>query len=77
MKYELTDKQKKKYTEEQVKQAIKYACEYQMGTDYQNAGQVLLFEGVADDGPEIKAMDILCDERNLAYNEIELKDIFE
>ena len=63
-----------KYTEKQVRQAIKYACEYQKTTDYQTAGNILLQEDCTE--REIKLLDELAGD-SIAANEIELKDIFD
>lgn len=69
-------KQKKKmYTEAELLQAIKYACEYQKAADYQIAGRLLIVDDSDLIENSVKLLDDLANENN-AFAEIELKDIF-
>ena len=66
----------KTYTEQDLRAAIKYACEYQKATDYQTAGQHLIVDE-ADLKANIESLlNELCDTDKTAYDEIEISDIF-
>lgn len=64
------------YTEEQLLQAIKYACEYQKAYDYQTAGGILIKDNFTTQEDVIKLLDELSND-TLANSEIDLKDIFD
>lgn len=66
----------KTYTEAELLQAIKYACEYQKATDYQTAGSLLIVDESELKANSILLLDELSNDTN-AFFEIELKDIFE
>lgn len=66
----------KTYTENELKEAIKYAMQYQKAMDYQTAGRILL----GGDKPSTDEMIALLDELatdTVNENDIELDDIFE
>jgi hypothetical protein len=66
----------KEYTEAELFKAIRYACEYQKGADYQTAGRLLIVDDSELKANSILVLDELARNTN-AFSEIELKDIFE
>lgn len=63
------------YTESELLKAIKYACEYQKGIDYQTAGGLLIVDESELPANSILLLDELSN-NSIAASEIELKDIF-
>lgn len=65
-----------KYTEEQLRQAIQYACEYQKACDYQTAGGILMADGYKTTEQDIKLLDALASSI-VEADEITIEEIFE
>lgn len=66
---------KRTYTEAELMQAIKYACEYQKACDYQIAGKLLIVDKSELQANSVLLLNELTSDKN-AFSEIELKDIF-
>ena len=65
----------KTYSEEQLLKAIEYACQYQMGCDYQTAGNLLLDDNSDFKSNSLLLMDALSSQET-GFSEIKLSDIF-
>lgn len=66
----------KTYTEEQVEQVIKYACEYQKAECYQHVGGILLEDDYETTDSDIKCLDYLAN-NEIVDHEIDLEEIFD
>ncbi len=73
----LTDEEYKNlYSKEDVDKIIKYSCEYQKATCYQEVARILWPEGHDLTDIEVKVLDYLADD-NICINEITIKDCLE